>query len=79
MDQFLAAGKSKLTSGQVTVSKAAATATAVYLLGYLGSPDIGASLRYGNIVPGFSFTIYSSNPADDRWVSWAICSPDTAW
>jgi len=79
---LLAAGVASLVAGQVMVSPTLATAASeqgVFVLSYYGGPTSGAVLRYGDIVEGVSFMIYSSNPADTNKVSWAIMAPDTAW
>lgn len=73
--QILASGLAQLSGGTVVVSSAAALATNPILLTYFSLNNQQATIGYGTVVDGVSFTITSANPTDNNMVAWAILKP----
>lgn len=75
---LLDSGIATLVNGTAAVASTDASATNVILLTYYdtgGGGGGGPTISYGNIVPGVSFQITSSNGSDSGQVSWAILAP----
>jgi hypothetical protein len=73
--QVLDSGLATLAGGTVTVPTTSASATNPILLTYFSLDGSSATISYGNVVPGTSFTINSSNSGDTNMVAWAILKP----